>query len=141
MAAQRRGVSLKPPVVFPQGVKNILPRPLNKILVKFRPGVDPADFVRRFNPPGQAALNARANLGANAPVLKSLRAISHLDWHVFQLQDASLLNSTLAALNKHPDVVRAEPDYHIPLPSIASPCSPPLPAVCRWSGSSTPASI
>lgn len=111
LAARLRATSLKLPLGFPQGIK--APQPIRKVLVKFKPGVTAAGFAQRFTVPDQALLRANTINGAKATALKPLRSIDTLGWHVFQLPDPSLLKDTLAALRKHPDVIYAEPDYHL----------------------------
>lgn len=108
---------------------NLLPvhRPIEKILVKLRPNVAPAAFAHSFSvaflkTPARAALEMDAAPGkAGLLPLSYIRSQQTSNWHLYRIPSGEALGATLDALRARPEVLCAEPDYHVKVESIAPP--------------------
>ena len=116
------------PAVGPVRLPEALPqKPIRQIVVRLKPGVSPQSLLAHLSLPISGVGRGKKQPGIAAGTLAYVRACRLNYLHVLAVSDPANLNAALAALRANPDVVYAEPDYHIRLlfKKQAAPLAPP----------------
>ncbi|HZT44099.1 MAG TPA: hypothetical protein VFA07_18185 [Chthonomonadaceae bacterium] len=109
---------LAPPRAHPQA-----PRPITRLLVKLKPGADFRAFAQQFSSAARhnASLAPLVAAAGSKPLLAYVRSHDAIHWSTYEVPSPDLLQPTINALLKDPDVLHAEPDYQVVPLSLSPP--------------------